>query len=1265
MSASEAASPESSEPRCPRCRATLPADAPAGLCPACLVSAHFGTEADATEPATTAAAPMPAIDEIAPHFPQLEILACLGRGGMGVVYRARQKSLGRLVALKLLAPERGSDPAFAERFAREAQALARLDHPHIVTIHDFGRAGGYFYLLMEYVDGVTLRQLVQGGRIAAREALAIVPQICDALQFAHDHGVVHRDIKPENILLDRKGQVKVADFGLAKLVGPLGRGEEPAGDAGDAATGASADITAVGHVMGTPRYMAPEQRERPAEVDHRADIYALGVVLYQMLTGELPGEKRLDPPSRRVRVDVRLDEIVLRALERDPERRYSSATEFRTRIETFAAETGAATAGIGAGKETGGAATPPLQRPAPAADETRRAALETLKPAATALIVTAALDLAGLLFGLIVGAGVLLLLPVAGAAAGAFSSSTFKFFGNPLHLVGALAWLGAAAVVVWIGLHVAANIFVIASASRMMKGRSLGRARAGAITAIILGTIGLMSVSDKSSGWPLMALWALLQTAAGVWALVLLQKPETRAAFEEPTEPAQAPQASAPAEAATPTRESAALGAIASGSNRSDAKSRVATPATGLLVAAAAQLLLLGLLFIAAVARSSHPRGPGPAPVALSGSLLMLFVGGLSVFVLICAARMRHLRGHGFAVCAAVLAIVSFQGFLLGPIFGILALVVLLRRDVRTAFEREAAADAMNAYGASEPAASPAESAPDSQAEASRRVAAPSTGLLVCSGLQLLLGAAALVFFVFFVRYHVDGNTGTLEIGQPGGFNYRSSTTPAFGPPKWYLFAPAILAAGLLLPAFTFFAALRMRRLRSHGLAVCGALLAILTLQGAGLGVIFGLWALVVLWKREVHRAFDQGQAGGRGRGCLYAVAVMLLVAAIAAAGVAAMFAVMKTRRTSGNVPHTPIAQSATQPPAIPVSVRNDFGPTVRTWTLPFGDQDDTPLLDLEAQRIALPASEVATAFDKRLPASGVYFHHNRASNELAFTGLSVGVMNLDHKGDGAWEGFDSAPLRKAVGDMIRTPGSRSSVSVTEEEGATRSHVYLFKTRSGACGLLRTTGLKRDPHEIFVEWKFFTDAPPVTKAPAPTAGGALSTEKLEAGAPTLAEADAAALRALREDLEKRLAADFEANQGQPGPSHAYLSLWIARVGAELARRPPLPAAATTPGGATPTLADFEARMRAIAMISQWQTRDEQFAVVADDAVKAGEVALARRALANISIWQVRDEATRRAALALKGAGRRADALSLTQTISSWQLKDQTLAEISR
>jgi serine/threonine protein kinase len=163
----------------------------------------------------------PSVAEIAPLFPQLEILELIGQGGMGAVYKARQKDLDRVVALKILPREIGEAPGFAERFTREARALAKLNHPGIVTLYEFGRADGLYFFLMEYVDGLNLRTLLCNGRVEPREALAIVPQICDALQYAHDHGIVHRDIKPENILLDRRGNVKVADFGLAKMIGSV------------------------------------------------------------------------------------------------------------------------------------------------------------------------------------------------------------------------------------------------------------------------------------------------------------------------------------------------------------------------------------------------------------------------------------------------------------------------------------------------------------------------------------------------------------------------------------------------------------------------------------------------------------------------------------------------------------------------------------------------------------------------------------------------------------------------------------------------------------------------------------------------------------------------------------------------------------------------------------------------------------------------------------------------------------------------------------
>ncbi|MFO0869172.1 MAG: serine/threonine-protein kinase [Pirellulales bacterium] len=311
-------------PICPRCGCSLENRSVDNLCAKCLGELNFAADTMCPGEAGTDSPPHFAPTEVATLFPQLDVLEVLGRGGMGVVYKARQKALGRLVALKLLAPERVADPRFAERFAHEAQALAALSHPNIVTIHDFGRAGDVYYLLMEFVDGVNLRQAMTAGRFTPEQALAIVPPVCEALQYAHEHGIVHRDIKPENLLLDKEGRVKIADFGIAKMLGAEGDAAVREEDQ-PAATLAS--------VAGTPQYMAPEQQQQRV-TDHRADIYSLGVVLYELLTGELPADK-LQPPSRKVQIDVRLDEIVLRALEKSPERRYQTAGEFRTRLETI------------------------------------------------------------------------------------------------------------------------------------------------------------------------------------------------------------------------------------------------------------------------------------------------------------------------------------------------------------------------------------------------------------------------------------------------------------------------------------------------------------------------------------------------------------------------------------------------------------------------------------------------------------------------------------------------------------------------------------------------------------------------------------------------------------------------------------------------------------------------------------------------------------------------------------------------------------------
>jgi len=299
---------------CPACGAPLAADAPAGLCPACLLAPTVEAKDRAAAEAAIRAA-------FAAHVPELALGACIGRGGSGLVFRATDRENELEFAVKVLDPALAREPAFAERFSREAEALARLAHPHIVAVHGHGRAGEHFYLVLEHVEGGSVRQLLARGPLAPKRAVALVSEVARALEFAHAQGIVHRDIKPENLLLDRAGRVKVADFGLARFA-----------DVSDARLA----LTSTGRALGTLRYMAPEQLERPETVDHRADLYALGVVFYELLTGEVP-MGRFEPPSKRAGVDPRLDEIVLHLLDRDPERRYATAEELRRELEVYEA----------------------------------------------------------------------------------------------------------------------------------------------------------------------------------------------------------------------------------------------------------------------------------------------------------------------------------------------------------------------------------------------------------------------------------------------------------------------------------------------------------------------------------------------------------------------------------------------------------------------------------------------------------------------------------------------------------------------------------------------------------------------------------------------------------------------------------------------------------------------------------------------------------------------------------------------------------------
>ena len=253
-----------------------------------------------------------------------EVTAVLGRGGMGAVYKGIQTSLDRPVAIKLLPPEVGASAEFEERFKREAKAMAQLNHPHIVQIYNFGQTdAGHHYIVMEFVDGHDFHQLIHGDNLDAEAAVNSVMQICDALHFAHDKGFVHRDIKPANIYLNTAGELKIGDFGLAKLVG---------GDDDGANKASRMNLTMTGEAMGTPHYVAPEQLVEGAPIDGRADLYSLGVMFYEMLTGEIPRGAVKLPSAKVAGLDPRLDAVVFKAMESEPERRFASAAELQKEL---------------------------------------------------------------------------------------------------------------------------------------------------------------------------------------------------------------------------------------------------------------------------------------------------------------------------------------------------------------------------------------------------------------------------------------------------------------------------------------------------------------------------------------------------------------------------------------------------------------------------------------------------------------------------------------------------------------------------------------------------------------------------------------------------------------------------------------------------------------------------------------------------------------------------------------------------------------------
>jgi serine/threonine protein kinase len=271
----------------------------------------------------------PTPEHLQEMLPAYEILGILGQGGMGAVYKGRQKSLDRIVAIKILPPEAGEDDMqFVERFKNEARTMAKMNHASIVHVYDFGETtDGQLYIVMEFIDGTDVAKMIQSqGKLPEDYALSITAHVCDALQYAHTHGVVHRDIKPANVLINTEGQVKVADFGLAKATDPSQMG-----------------LTKTNMAMGTPDFVSPEALMPGVPLDGRADLYAVGVMLYNMLTGTIPrGAFRM--PSVTLQTDARFDQIIHKAMEMDRERRYQTAFDMRRDLDviltTPAAKTG-------------------------------------------------------------------------------------------------------------------------------------------------------------------------------------------------------------------------------------------------------------------------------------------------------------------------------------------------------------------------------------------------------------------------------------------------------------------------------------------------------------------------------------------------------------------------------------------------------------------------------------------------------------------------------------------------------------------------------------------------------------------------------------------------------------------------------------------------------------------------------------------------------------------------------------------------------------
>jgi eukaryotic-like serine/threonine-protein kinase len=256
----------------------------------------------------------PSIEELQALIPQVDILSFIGHGGMGTYYQARQSRMDRLAAVKIFRADPVTDKPIIDKFKLEARAMAGLNHHNIIKIYDFGESGSFLFIIMEYVQGDILERLIYSRGFNLEEIVGIITQVCDALAYAHQQGVIHRDIRPGNTMLDVNGNVKVGDFGLARLIG-----EELFRN----------NLTETNQAMGTMDYVAPEQFNPEKTIDFRADIYSVGMMLYKLLTRTLPYGTFTSPSDLVTSLDPRVDDIVIRCLQRNPDNRYQNIQNLR------------------------------------------------------------------------------------------------------------------------------------------------------------------------------------------------------------------------------------------------------------------------------------------------------------------------------------------------------------------------------------------------------------------------------------------------------------------------------------------------------------------------------------------------------------------------------------------------------------------------------------------------------------------------------------------------------------------------------------------------------------------------------------------------------------------------------------------------------------------------------------------------------------------------------------------------------------------------